>query len=86
MYLPTIFAVIAISTALYCRRQAASRPMIAATGVFICAFAARTLDMRVCSVFPLGTHFLWHLLSALFLYLLMRLAILHLPIAVPSEK
>jgi len=47
--------------------------------VFFAAFAARSSDMPVCDSFPLGTHFLWHLLNATLLYLLVRLAILKVP-------
>ena len=75
MYLPTIIAVIAITIMLHRYHPAAAKSLTGATGIFICAFMARTFDMRVCDVFSLGTHFLWHLLMALFFYLLIRLAI-----------
>jgi hypothetical protein len=39
----------------------------------------RSLDMPLCAGWPVGTHFLWHLLNALLLYLLVRLVILHGP-------
>jgi hypothetical protein len=68
---------IAISVALHYRQPAAGRDMVVATGVFVLSFIARTLDMPVCPAFPLGAHFLWHLLNAILLYLLMRAAILH---------
>jgi len=75
MYLPTVIAVLATSIALHRSHSAAAGPMTAAAGIFFCALVARTLDMQVCGALPLGTHFLWHLLMALFLYLLMKLAI-----------
>jgi len=30
----------------------------------------RPIDLEVCDYFPVGTHFLWHLLNAVVLYLL----------------
>jgi hypothetical protein len=45
--------------------------------VFLLSFTARTLDAQVCTAFPVGTHFLWHLLNALLLYILVRTAIVH---------
>ena len=84
MYLPTLFSLIALSIALHRQESAAGKSMLSATGAFVCAFAARTLDMQVCNAFPFGTHFLWHLLTALFLYLLTRLAILHMPASFPE--
>ena len=79
MYLPTILVLAAISWMLHRRGSAAGPAMTGAIVVFLLSFAARTVDMPLCPVFPLGTHFLWHLLNALLLYLLLRLAILHAP-------
>jgi hypothetical protein len=36
----------------------------------------RSIDMAVCPELPLGTHFLWHLLNAVVLYLLLRAALI----------
>lgn len=40
-----------------------------AAGLFTLSLLFRTLDMAICSSFPLGTHFLWHLCNAAVLYL-----------------
>jgi Ceramidase len=76
LYLPTLFVMIAIAVALRFRQPEAGRDMLAATGVFVASYAARTLDIPVCPTFSLGIHFVWHLLNAILLYLLMRVAIL----------
>ena len=47
--------------------------------LFLMALTARTLDMPLCGLFPLGTHFLWHLLIALWLYLMIRLLVVRSP-------
>lgn len=39
-----------------------------AVGLFAVSLTCRTLDMEVCPHWPLGTHFLWHLLNAGVLY------------------
>ena len=44
---------------------------------FILSLIFRTMDMDVCGSFPLGTHFLWHLLNGLVLYLTTRAYILN---------
>jgi hypothetical protein len=36
----------------------------------------RSIDQAVCASFPLGTHFLWHCLNGLVLYLLLRAALI----------
>ncbi len=57
--------------------QAATARLIALAGVvFALSLTFRTLDQPLCGVIPLGTHWLWHLLNAAVLYLLLRAAIL----------
>lgn len=48
--------------------------------VFALSLTFRTLDRPLCDVIPLGTHWLWHLLNATVLYLLLRAAILQGPV------
>jgi len=45
--------------------------MTVAAGLFALSVMLRTLDRSLCGGFPLGTHFLWHLLNAVLLYLLL---------------
>lgn len=57
--------------------QAATARLIALAGVvFALSLTFRTLDQPLCDIIPLGTHWLWHLLNAIVLYLLLRAAIL----------
>lgn len=48
---------------------------IFAAAVFALSLTARSVDMKVCDVAPFGTHFLWHTLNGIVLYLVMRVAI-----------
>lgn len=41
-----------------------------ASGLFLLALIFRTLDQRICDIFPYGTHFLWHLLTTTCAYLM----------------
>src|SRR6266487_1692364 len=77
LYVPALAVMIAIGVALYRGQPAAGGAMFAATGVFLLSLTARSLDAPLCGRFPLGTHFLWHLLNAILLYLLVRVAILY---------
>jgi Ceramidase len=86
LYLPTLVVMIAISSALLRQGSVAVKPLLAATAVFLLSFSARTLDMQICSVFPLGTHFLWHLLNATLLYLLVRAAIIADPAMARTDR
>ena len=79
LYLPALFVMTIIGAALYRQRRAAGKAMFAATGLFFLSFMARSLDAPMCASFPLGTHFLWHVLNAILLYLLLRIGILYAP-------
>jgi hypothetical protein len=46
--------------------------VLGATGVFVIALSARTVDNAICPHFPMGTHFIWHSCNALVLYLMMH--------------
>jgi hypothetical protein len=79
MYLPTLVAIVALGAAMLQRWPLAGNKMVAAACVFVVAFFLRSLDMPACAAFPLGTHFLWHILNGFLLFLLLRLVILHAP-------
>lgn len=46
--------------------------LLLAAGVFVASLTFRTLDRDLCESFALGTHFLWHCLNAVVLYLCVR--------------
>lgn len=50
--------------------------LLVATGLFVISLTFRTLDEAVCAMIPIGTHFLWHLLNSLVLYLAVRALII----------
>lgn len=76
-YLPAVLALAAFTVELARRGLPAARPVAAAAAVFVPSLAARTADMAVCTALPLGTHFLWHLLNAAMLALLLVAAVDH---------
>lgn len=47
--------------------------LAAIAGLFAISLAFRTIDGRICELFPIGCHFVWHLLNAVVLYLLVSL-------------
>ena len=46
--------------------------LLAAAGVFVVSLVLRTIDAAACERLPLGTHFCWHLLNGVVLYLAVR--------------
>jgi hypothetical protein len=77
LFIPTILVFITIGVVLKRRGHPAGSAMLAAMAVFFCAYFFRSLDHAICDAFPLGTHFMWHLLNATLLFLLIRLATVH---------
>jgi hypothetical protein len=71
-YLPALAALIAVALA---ARGHARRGLGLAAAVFAVSLTLRTFDLAVCDTFPLGTHFIWHVLNATLLYVLLRTAI-----------
>ncbi len=51
--------------------------LLATMGIFLASLAFRSIDDAVCPDVPVGTHFLWHLLNGVVLYLSMRALILN---------
>lgn len=75
LYLPTLLGFIIIGLLLRHRRHPAGPAMLAALCVFGTAFLFRSVDSGLCESFPLGTHFMWHILNATLLFLLLTAAI-----------
>jgi hypothetical protein len=71
-YLPALLALIVVART---TRGSARRALELAVMLFTLSLALRTIDLDACETFPLGTHFLWHLLNAVVLYVLLRTAI-----------
>ena len=68
-YLPALVAMVAMARL---TRGQARRGLELGVMIFTVSLALRTIDLAGCEVFPVGTHFLWHLLNAAVLYVLLR--------------
>jgi hypothetical protein len=71
-YLPALAALLAVGWLK--QRERAGRIMLAAAAILAASLILRTIDLQVCDALPLGTHFAWHLLNGLVLYLLLHAA------------
>ena len=67
-YLPNLLTLLAVTAYLGIRRAAAFRGFVLASTIFAIALMLRTLDLAWCPALPIGTHFLWHLLAGLLLW------------------
>jgi len=76
-YFPALIALGGVGAWLAARGHPAGRGLMTAAGVFAVSLTFRALDKPVCSLWPVGTHFLWHLLNGLLLWLLILTLIRH---------
>ncbi len=77
MYAPAFLILLGLGVFHFKKSKQERGALLAASGVFILALFFRTIDQAVCPRFPLGTHFLWHVLDAAVLYLASRALILN---------
>jgi hypothetical protein len=75
-YTPALAAILVLGVFHAQHRRTARYSLLAATGAYALALIFRILDEAVCPAFPIGTHFLWHSLNGLVVYLAMRSVIL----------
>lgn len=54
------------------KRFAEATLLYIAASIFVVSMGFRSLDQLICPALPLGTHFLWHLLNGLVLYLVVK--------------
>jgi hypothetical protein len=66
-YAPIPVLILTYAAALRRHAPATARGMALGAAILIVSLTFRTLDGPVCDTFPLGTHFLWHILNGLML-------------------
>ncbi|WIV59690.1 hypothetical protein [Amycolatopsis nalaikhensis] len=72
LYLSALIGLGAFAAVLAFQRDSAWTHFAVAGAVFALSLSLRTLDRDVCAYVPVGTHFLWHLLNGVVLYLVSR--------------
>lgn len=70
IYAPAVIGLTALALWQFRRQRHNRNTLLLALIVFISSVFFRTIDNEVCELFPLGTHFLWHILNGLLVYLL----------------
>jgi hypothetical protein len=86
IYAPAL--ILLVSLGIYHYRHAVIQPalLLQATGVFLLSLTMRTMDQAVCSWLPMGTHYFWHLLNGLLVYLIVRGLLVNLPVMSRQQK
>jgi hypothetical protein len=71
-YFPYLAGLAGITAWMWWKGRAQWRSFGVGIALFCGSLALRTVDLTVCGRFPIGTHFLWHLLNAAILFALSR--------------
>jgi hypothetical protein len=79
LYLSALIGLAAFAALLAFKRDTAWTHFAVAGAIFALSLSLRTLDRDVCDYVPVGTHFLWHLLNGLVLYLVSRAIVRNRP-------
>jgi hypothetical protein len=77
-YAPVPVLILAYAWALRARAPRTARGLAIGAAILLISLTFRTLDGPLCGIFPLGTHFLWHLLNALMLAWMIRVYLSHM--------
>lgn len=90
IYLPALAAMAVVGGLLYERRLPAAPYILWAALIFAISVTFRSIDMAICdqTLFAgrnLGTHFIWHLLNGLTLFLLLRASFEVEPVRQPAH-
>ncbi|MCB9655132.1 MAG: ceramidase domain-containing protein [Deltaproteobacteria bacterium] len=67
-YVAPLLALFALTTYLSVVAHPSAKSMRVATASFVFALVGRSLDQSICSILPMGTHFVWHLMNGVVLY------------------
>ncbi|WP_299930616.1 ceramidase domain-containing protein [uncultured Pelagimonas sp.] len=71
-YAPALVALLVFAAITFWRGHAIRRWALAAAITFLVSLGFRIMDLHLCSVWPMGTHFMWHVLNALMVALLLQ--------------
>ncbi|WP_029063785.1 ceramidase domain-containing protein [Labrenzia sp. DG1229] len=75
-YVPALLAIFGVGTLFVPKNQKLGLQVLLTGLVFLASLAFRTMDEPLCAHLAFGTHFLWHVLNGVVLFLLIRVLIL----------
>lgn len=76
-YVPALTAIFVVGGLFYRKDPGLGGQVLVAGVVFALSLTMRMLDEPLCTHFAVGTHFLWHILNSIVLFLLLRVLIRH---------
>jgi hypothetical protein len=74
-YAPAVVALAGFAVFTYLRRHPAAPWIAGCLATFLVSLTFRTLDRDLCTAWPIGLHFIWHLLNGLMIGLLLQMLV-----------
>ena len=74
-YIPALLAIVGVGALLAWREDGRAAGLLLAGMLLATSIAFRMTDLPLCAAFPIGTHFIWHMLNAAVLYMVMVTAL-----------
>lgn len=71
-YFPCLAALFIIGTLLWIKKHPSAKFILGGAACFTASLNFRSVDYLVCPSFAIGSHFMWHVLNGVLLYLLVR--------------
>ncbi len=78
IYAPALLVIFVLGLYHYLSQKVERGLLLGAASIFLLSIFFRSIDNMICTQLVLGTHFLWHILNALVIYLAMRTLIVSL--------
>lgn len=78
IYAPALLVIFVLGLYHYQSQKKVRGLLLGAASIFLLSIFFRSIDIMICTQIVLGTHFLWHILNALVIYLAMRALIVNL--------
>ena len=78
IYAPALLVIFVLGLYHYQSQKVERSLLLGAAILFLLSIFFRSIDNMICTQFVVGTHFLWHILNALVIYLAMRALIVNL--------
>lgn len=76
LYVPALVTLVLVAILAFGHNKRLSKLYASVAAVFFISLVFRTLDQRVCDAFPMGTHFLWHLLNGVAVGLMIHITLI----------
>jgi hypothetical protein len=74
-YIPALLAIVGVAALLARRDDPRTAGLLLAGMLLAASISLRVVDLPLCAAFPIGTHFIWHILNAAVLYVVMVTAL-----------